>query len=324
MHVYRERRDGTVTSRGARPRGLHRGPLPTHSGIGLLLAAALTLVGAGPLAAQQRVDETRPAAPDGVVEIRNVAGSVEVSGWDREEVRVAGTLEEDVEELTVDRSGRRTRIEVRLPEDGHGREADADLTIRVPRGSDVTVSTVSAGIDVADVDGDLDLSSVSGGVEVGSGAGPVRAESISGTVRVEGGRDEVRARSTSGRVEVRGVRGTVEAASVSGPVDVSGSTLREVQIETVSGGARLEGGLTSDATVEVETMSGSVELVFPSDVEADFELSTFSGSLSIGLDARVDRSRDWGAGQDVEFTTGDGGARVVVESFSGSITIRGS
>lgn len=289
----------------------------------VLLALAAGPVGPDGLAAQERVDETRAAPADGSVEIRNMAGSITISGWDREEVRVTGTLDRGVEELAIDRSGPRTRIEVRLPGNRGGPDVSADLEIRVPRGSDVTASGVSAGISVRNVDGELDLKTVSGAVDVGSGPGPVRAESISGRVRVDGGRNGVRARSTSGRVLVRDVSGTVEASSVSGTVEVSGSTFRDVRLETVSGGVRFEGGVTRDAEVRMESMSGSLDVVVPRDVDGEFRLSSFSGSLSVGLEAAVERSEGMGAGRDAEFTLGSGSARFVLESFSGSIRVRG-
>lgn len=293
-------------------------------GMGVLLALAAGPVGPDRLAGQERVDETRGAPADGNVEIRNVAGSITVSGWDREEVRVTGTLDRDVEELAIDRSGPRTRIEVRPPGNRGGRDVAADLEIRVPRGSDVTASGVSAPIRVRDVDGELDLKTVSGAVEAGPGPGPVRAESISGRVRVDGGRDGVRARSTSGAVSIRDVSGTVEASSVSGTVEVNGSTFRDVRLETVSGGVRFEGGVTRDAKVQMESMSGSLDVLVPQDVDGAFRLSSFSGSLSVDLEASLERSEGMGAGRDVEFTLGSGSAAFVLESFSGSISVRGS
>lgn len=318
-----ERTTGSRRGHGTR-HGRSRGPATAGGVRGLLVALVLAVAAAHGLEAQERVEETRTAPADGVVEIRNVAGSIGVEGWDREEVRVTGTLEDGVEELDIARSGRRTRIEVRLPERGNVRNGDADLRVRVPRGSDVVVSTVSAGIEVAEVEGDLDLTSVSGGVRAGAGPGAVRAKSISGGVRIEGGRDEVSASSTSGSVQVLDARGTVDASSVSGRVDVSGSRFAEVELESVSGGIRFRGDVTPDASVRLESMSGSLELVVPEDVNAEFELSTFSGSLSVGLGVDVEPSRGWGRSRDVEFATGSGGARVVLETFSGSITVRGS
>jgi RNA polymerase sigma factor (sigma-70 family) len=43
-------------------------------------------------AAQTPVDQKRPAAPDGTVSIENMAGSIKVTGWDKPEVQVKGTV----------------------------------------------------------------------------------------------------------------------------------------------------------------------------------------------------------------------------------------
>lgn len=85
----------------------------------LSLSSAVVLalqVGAVAHAADDRVfDQQVAAEPRGTVEISNVAGKVEVSGWDRPEVSVHGDLQGGVDriELTSDRG--RTTITVRLP-----------------------------------------------------------------------------------------------------------------------------------------------------------------------------------------------------------------
>ena len=63
-----------------------------------MIRRAVTVVAAVALAAlpavaaaQERVNQTRPAPPDGVVQIENAAGSVRVIGWERAEVAVSGT-----------------------------------------------------------------------------------------------------------------------------------------------------------------------------------------------------------------------------------------
>src|SRR5690606_36017566 len=66
----------------ARQRSLMR-VLPVA--IGLLLVAA-------PAAAQRKVAERLPAAPDGYVRVHNIAGSVKLIGWDRDSVAVTGTV----------------------------------------------------------------------------------------------------------------------------------------------------------------------------------------------------------------------------------------
>ena len=62
------------------------------------------------------VDEHRAASPQGAVEIDNVAGMIDVQGWDKSEVAVTGTIGKDVERVEVTGEGNRTSIRVILPQ----------------------------------------------------------------------------------------------------------------------------------------------------------------------------------------------------------------
>ena len=84
------------------------------------------LAGAAAAAADDRTfDRVVPAQPRGVVELSNVSGKVEVSGWDRSEVSVHAELGSGVERVEVSSEGGRTSIKVLVPHSsGHGGEAD--------------------------------------------------------------------------------------------------------------------------------------------------------------------------------------------------------
>ena len=78
---------------------------------------------------------------DGRVLISNLSGSVMVTGWDREEISVEGTLGRGTERLDFEVSGDRARIKVIIPRRARNVEG-SDLEIKVPRGSRVEVETV--------------------------------------------------------------------------------------------------------------------------------------------------------------------------------------
>ena len=63
------------------------------------MAALLLFCGAA--WADESVDRTIPASAAARIEIENVAGSIEVTGWDRNEVHIVGTLGDDVEGLDI-------------------------------------------------------------------------------------------------------------------------------------------------------------------------------------------------------------------------------
>src|SRR3984957_3988027 len=65
------------------------------------------------------VAEPRPANPQGAVQIDNVAGLIDVQGWDKSEVAVTGTIGKDVERVDVTGDSNRTSIRVVLPRGMH-------------------------------------------------------------------------------------------------------------------------------------------------------------------------------------------------------------
>ena len=288
----------------------------------ILLAAIAPLLLAGAAADQTDVDRTVDARPDGRVTITNVAGSVKVNGWDRNEVEVKGTLGPGVERLDIDSSGRTVEIEVDYLRRSHGRDADAHLEIRVPAGSDVDVESVSAEVSVAGVTGEVTVESVSGSVDVEGSPQSVDLESVSGSIEVRGGADQASAESVSGRVRLSGAFRDVEAESVSGRVELSSDEIRRADLSTTSGDIELAGSLAPRAEIEVESHSGSVELLLPSSVSARFEVTTYSGRIDNDLGPPAEKTSRYAPGKELNFAIGGGDARIRVDTFSGSVRLR--
>ena len=115
---------------------------------------------------------TVAANPQGAVEIDNVAGSIDVQGWDKSEVAVTGTIGKDVERVDVTGDGNRTSIRVVLPKGMHWsmNDGEAHLVIHVPTNSSVSTSLVSSDLKVSAVHGALELRTVSGNIS-GEAAG---------------------------------------------------------------------------------------------------------------------------------------------------------
>ncbi len=286
--------------------------------IGILALMAATA--AAPAVAQQRVDETKPAAKDGTVEVHNVAGSVRVTGWDQDQVSVTGTLGKGTERLEFTSGDRRTVVRVVLPHNAHHVDG-SDLEVKVPRGSSLEVNTVSADISVEKVGGEVDLEAVSGEVRVGGEPKRFAARSVSGDVEITAASAPGRAKSVSGTVRLTGVSGDVEASSVSGNLVVKGDAVSRVDLETTSGDIRLDAGLAKDARVEAKTVSGMVELVLPAATSADFDVTTFSGDITNDFGPAAKRSSEYGPGKELSFSTGAGG-RILAKSFSGNVHLR--
>jgi DUF4097 and DUF4098 domain-containing protein YvlB len=280
---------------------------------------ALTAWG-GPVAAQQNVDQRRPAAANGLVEIDNPGGSVRVTGWNRPEVAVTGTLGPGAEGLSL--TGEHNRIRVEVESQGNPHHVVSTLEIKVPEGSRLEVQSFQGVIAVDGVKGSVHAENVSGNVTVAGGAREVDAQTVNGSVEVSGPSRRVHAESVNGPVTVTGASGEVDASTVNGQLQVSGGTFARGHLETVNGGIRFEGDLAVHGVLDVESVSGGVELVLPTGAAADFTISTFSGSIENELGPTMDRTGHAPGEKELSFTSGAGGATVTVHTLSGSINIR--
>ena len=101
-----------------------------------VIALALWMM---PAWAETPINELADAHPKGDVEISNVSGEVVVTGWDREQIEVTGTLGRGSERLEFVSDGRHTLIKVVIPRRSHN-VSGSDLQIRVPEQSRVSVT----------------------------------------------------------------------------------------------------------------------------------------------------------------------------------------
>lgn len=296
--------------------------------------AALCVAGAmlAPLAdaATRPVDERRAADPRGSVEIVNTSGLVTVTGWDRAEVAITGTLDEKIERLEFTTTGDRTVIRVGQRKDSGMRwqSGDAVLNVSVPRQSRLNASLTSADLVVRDLQGEQRLSTVSGDIDAELGA-EGSARSISGDLRLVTRPDTRRLEisSVSGDVEVTGrAGGRIDARTVSGDARFSLGTVSEAAFKTVSGDLSMTLGLEPGGRLAAESVSGDVRIDFAGALPAArFELRSFNGDINLcpaveriapaveGDKREVDRRRD--------FRNGDGQSRVEVQTMSGGIQL---
>jgi DUF4097 and DUF4098 domain-containing protein YvlB len=284
-------------------------------------AVVLATVLAAPawLVAQTTVDQKRSAAPDGSVSIENMAGSVKVTGWDKAEVQVRGTVG-DGGELSLGGSGKRTHIEIEADHSPMG--IKSDLEVFVPAGSSVDIEGFQATISVTGVLGSVTAETVNGSISQAGAAKHVELQSVNGDVDVSKAAGRVKAEAVNGSVVVRDSSGDLEASTVNGKLHVIGGSYDRAEIESVAGTVRFEAALSGRAALSIETVSAPVELLLPATVAAEFRVSSFSGRISNELGPAAEKPGKWTPQTELSFTTGSGGARIIIETLSGNIGIR--
>jgi DUF4097 and DUF4098 domain-containing protein YvlB len=294
---------------------------------GVIAVAVVSLAAALAGAAEptaRAINETRAVEAKARISIENLAGLIDVSGWDRNEVQITGTLDEQAKKLEIEGSGNLLNIAVRYPQQHNlNIKEGTRLTIKVPRGCELDVESVSAEVKVAEVVGAISAESVSGDVMVRGAPAELDVDTVSGEIDIEVAGARATLASVSGDILARGVGDQVEATTVSGEIEITAAgPLAELTSESVSGSMTVVASPADRAQWSLSAHSGNIDLTVPAGVNASFAIETFSGSLHDGFGHEANRTDEHAPGRELEFTQGSGSAKIEIESFSGDVEIR--
>ncbi len=280
----------------------------------------LSLMSATALA--EDIDQRLDAVSDGVVSISNISGSVDVSGWSRKEVEVTGTLGDDVEELLFERSGDEIEITVRAPK-RNSRDISSDLVIKVPEKSSIELVTVSADVDIQNVQGAQELQTVSGDVDIEVFSADIEIVTVSGDIELQGDDQEARTEleSVSGDIDAQNLAGEISTNTVNGDITLANSSFTRVHLETVNGDIIFESALVEDGNFSLETINGDVDIDFKDSISAYFDIETFNGDIRNCFGPEPVRTSKYTPGTELKFTEGGGEGRVGIKTLNGDLRL---
>jgi DUF4097 and DUF4098 domain-containing protein YvlB len=256
-----------------------------HYAVGVL-AANISVIADEPQAGSELTEEFHQSYPlnaTGRVSIANINGSVRISVWDQNEVKVdavkRGNRKEALDEVKIEvaNTSDSVRIKTEYPNSnwsGGDREprryhnsASVEYTLTIPR---------KARLDSAEL--------------------------------------------VNGSLDIDGVEGDVEAACVNGSVKARGLT-GEVKLSTVNGGVEATITRLDDAKpTSLSSVNGSIVLTIPSNANAQVKASTIHGRITNDFGLQVNDGEF--VGHDLSGQIGTGGSRIRLNNVNGSITIK--
>jgi DUF4097 and DUF4098 domain-containing protein YvlB len=278
---------------------------------------------AAPVAAQNRdedlasrIDTTFAFDRRGTVVIVAGTGEVDVSAWDRPQIRVRARSERSA--LRLDATTTRVSLEIARQRGGDTRfEITVPIGVRVSArstGGDIVIAGTKGSVEARTQNGDLSVTDVGEIVDLNTYSGDITARGIAGNIEIT---------TLNGEVMLSDVKGDVDATSVSGDLDLRNVTARYVRAKSTSGDITFDGPVDNTGRYELGSHSGSVYLTIPQGTGALLTVATYSGSIDSDFPITL-KPGEHGIGSSKRFTfeIGKGDARVSAESFSGDITIR--
>jgi DUF4097 and DUF4098 domain-containing protein YvlB len=286
-------------------------------------AAAFAGLSLPALAATRNFSAQKSADPAGTVEIVNVEGAIEVSGWDQPMVDVSGTIGDRVERVDVTSSANRTTVRVVLPNGSSwSGNSEAHLKIRVPQKSSLEVSLVSADLHVSGVNGSQHLQTVSGDIVGDVGGGTLQVDTVSGDVHVTAhSGHSAQIKTVSGDVTVSGTDGEFALHTVSGDATATLGDLARANLESVSGDISVTAGaLAAAGQLDAASVSGDLHVHFSATPDADIDVQSFSGDIRNCFGPKP-VEQEYGPGSRLNFRSGRGGGRVHIDTKSGDVEL---
>lgn len=263
------------------------------------------------------VTQTHQVETPAVLSLTTVAGSVRVRAVEGNEIWFRATKrgsERARENTVIDYQTERNRVTIHTRNNGDsglagllamvgGTMAAVDYEITVPVQCELQIKSVSASVDVQGTHGRARIQTVSG---------EIRAADVTGDCNLH---------SISGSIEGSSLSGSLTIHDTSGDVRVTGSTLRDFNLEAVSGDLEVETPLLPAERYFAKTVSGDLRLAVPEGTGATVVMKSISGEAHSDLPAQIIKSgrRHW------QGLINGGGAHVEMNSVSGDLrVVRGS
>jgi hypothetical protein len=278
--------------------------------------------------AERSIDTTFAFERNGWVDVSATSGTIIITGWTRPEARVVARSQYGLVEPNF--SPGRISLTTRPNRDSRSnrnRMGESYYEISVPVGTRVMANVTSGNIRVRGTNGEVQANATSGNIEVVDAADRIVVQSTSGDIRLSRIRGRTRVGLTSGDLELDDISGSLEIRSVSSDMRIRRVDVSDLRIGTTSGDITYEGTVDPKGTYEITSHSGDIQFEIPGNSGAALSLQTYSGDIDSSFPMTLQPGQDLRRtrGRRMEFTIGEGGARVAITTFSGDITIaRGS
>lgn len=288
------------------------------------LIAIVTFVMALPLSLigqeRARLDTIVRLNLRGTVDLSLMSGKITVRGWNQSDVKILASTENGA--LRFDATSNRVTLRVEREGEGGRSRGDATYDVSVPRGTRLRLQAASGNVTASGSQGEISATTVSGAIDVSGGRRQVLLESVSGAVRASQLAGDLRAQNVSGSIRAENVSGRVEAWTVNGAIRLIGMRTNDIRTETVGGDIVYTGRVATGGTYDFESHSGTIRLTVPRSPGAQFRLETVRGLIQADFPIDTVPAEGGRKRRRVEFTIGDGEAKVTARTFSGRILVK--
>ena len=265
-------------------------------------------------------------AAGGRLDLENFNGSVEIMGWEKDELRISGLkfagAEADLRDLRIEvtSDGQTARVRTVAPSGRRG-NAGVRYMLRAPQRVELErIRTSNGSIRVEFIQGSARLETSNGSISLRQLEGSVEARTSNGSINLTEVQGDAVLRTSNGRITVERLKGALEATTSNASITariLEPRAGRVVRLVTFNGNIELALDSFQQNEVVVQTTNGSVTVRLPASLQARLRATTSNGSIHSDFPVLAGS-----AGKDhLEGEIGGGGPLIRLATTNGSIRV---
>jgi DUF4097 and DUF4098 domain-containing protein YvlB len=263
-----------------------------------------------------QTDQTLDVSRGTRLVLESLSGTVMVHGWDKDTLRVQAR-----HPAATQVSVRNIKSTVSVHSDStRGPALTVDYDINVPRWMPLSIEVTYDDITVEGTESDVAVQTVRGTITIKGGRGTLKAETVEGKIIVDGINGRLEASSVNDSIRIADSSGEIAVETTNGGITLSRIQSSMVEANTVNGSISFDGTIADDGHYSLSTHNGDILVGLPERSNLTFDVRTYNGSFNTELPVKGNAPPRRGG--HALYTLGTGSARMELESFGGSITVR--
>jgi len=248
-----------------------------------------------------------------------VAGGIEISTWDKNEVNVKVFGNDEAEEKIIF-SAEQTSTGVKVEGKQKEKNSFKNLTIRVeiivPKNYDLKLYSSGGNLTVKDITGKIETNTSGGNIKIDNSNGNLEAYTAGGNVAISVSTGDVKVSTSGGKISVNDFNGNIDVSTAGGDIVLDGKN-GKVDASTAGGSIKLDYA-GKNMGIDMSTLGGNITATLPGDFDADADIGTLAGKISCDF-AKVQKENHVSSFIRAKFN--NGGETFKCTTSAGNITV---
>lgn len=248
-----------------------------------------------------------------------VAGGIEISTWDNNEVNVKVYGNDEAEEkiiFSAEQTSTGVKVEGKQKDSKNFKNLTIRVEITVPRNYDLKLYSSGGNLSVKDITGKIETNTSGGNIKIDNSSGNLEAYTAGGNVAISVSTGDIKVSTSGGKISVSGFNGNVDVSTAGGDIVLDGKN-GKIDASTAGGSIKLdyEG---KNKGIDMSTLGGNINASLPGDFDADADIGTLAGKITCDF-AKVQKENHVSSFIRAKFN--NGGETFKCTTSAGNITV---